>query len=996
MVDVQQKVKLRTKKHSLRLCRSVRLFACMILFPLLIILNTAKQSLSQNEKMEEIPVTLRVQGVGAATFNPLYVYDSGMLLLPVKELFGFLRLKAEPSPTLDTISGFIVDEEKQYLIDNRTNRIIFNGKEYPVDENQLIKTETTLFMDHRLFELFGLYSTFNFRSLTVEIKPDFELPVIREMRLKQFRKNIQQLKGEVQADTTLEREYHIARFGMADWAISSTQSTGSYDDTRLWLATGAELLGGETNLLFHYSTRDGLNHRNQQYYWRWVNNQAKAVRQVRIGKIMPLSISSIYDPVVGASVTNARTTYRRSFGEYTITDYTEPGWTVELYVNNVIVDYQTADASGFYSFDVPLVYGTSQVMLKFYGPYGEERTLERFLNIPFNFLPPGEMEYTVSSGMVLDGEQSRFGRAEAKYGLNRFLTLGGGFEYLSSISTGTDIPFLTASLTPFRNFMITGEYAQNVRTKALASYRLASGPALELEYASYTAGQEAIRLNYLEEKKATLSLPMRFSWFNGYTRMSYRQNVYDKLSYNTADITLSSFIGKVNANLSTYANWLSNRAPFIYGTFGLGIRMKHGFTFRPQSQIDITNKNITSLKAELEKRIARQGYLSLLAEENFRSSYRSINLSFRWDFSFSQVNLSTRISGNEVASTQGARGSFAFGSGNNYVHADNRSAIGRSGVAVIPFVDVNHNGIRDEGEPVAEGVAVRMNGGRIIKDTRDSIIRVTGLEPYTSYLLTLDDKGLNQISYRIVHENIRVFVDPNQFKKIEIPVKPMGEVNGWVFIEDRKGNRGQGRILINIFAENGEKVTTIMTERDGGFTFLGLAPGDYTARVDSAQLERLNLKSSPPSINFTILPHLLGDIVYDLEFLLTGFPDSKETDSAESRASNSAESENADSPSQPVENKITAIPGIDEEREGGDEPDTKTSVFAIQLGAFSNEENAQEFITELKNSLGLSFYIDTEDELFKVRTGNFSNLPEAEKHMEGLKEKGWNCFVVEK
>lgn len=68
----------------------------------------------------------------------------------------------------------------------------------------------------------------------------------------------------------------------------------------------------------------------------------------------------------------------KSTGEYPISDYTEPGWTVELYVNNVIVDYQTADASGFYSFDVPLVYGTSEVMLKFYGHYGEERVEEQW------------------------------------------------------------------------------------------------------------------------------------------------------------------------------------------------------------------------------------------------------------------------------------------------------------------------------------------------------------------------------------------------------------------------------------------------------------------------------------------------------------------------------------------------------------------------------------------------------------------------------------------
>ncbi len=974
--------------------RAVRMRTGMLLLFVLMVLVPNKKAHSQNETMEEIPVTVRVQGVGAATFNPIYVYDSGMLLLPITDLFNFLRIKAEPSATLDTLSGFIVDEEKHYLIDNLNKQVHFKGQTFNVDENRLIKTETTLYMDHLLFgELFGLYCRFNFRSLSVEVKPDFELPVIREMRLKQFRKNIDQLKGEVEADTTFDREYHVARFGMVDWAVTSTQSTKSTSDTRLWLATGAELLGGETNLLFNYSTRDGLNHRNQQYYWRWANNLPKAIRQVRIGKIMPLSISSIYDPVVGISATNARTTYRRSFGEYTITDYTEPGWTVELYVNNVIVDYQTADASGFYSFNVPLVYGTSQVMLKFYGPYGEERIREQFLNIPFNFLPPGELEYTVSSGMVLDESRSRFGRAEVKYGINRFVTLGGGFEYLSSIVTGTDIPFLTASVTPLRNLMLTGEFAKDVRTKALASYRLPSGPALELEYAHYTPGQEAIRLNYLEEKKATLSLPMRFSWFNGYSRMSYRQNVYEMLTYNTADITLSSFIGKVNANMSAYANWLGDRDPFIYGNIGMGIRMRHGFTFRPQSQIDITNSAITSVKAELEKRISRQGYLSLMGEENFRSNYRSINFSFRWDFSFAQMNASTRISNHEIASTQGAQGSFAFGSGNGYIHADNRSSIGRSGVSVVPFVDINHNGTRDDGEPVAEGVSVRMNGGRIIKEANDSIIRIAGLEPYTSYLLTLDDKGLNQISYRIEHKNIQVFVDPNQFKTIEIPVKPMGEINGWVFLKDENGTKGQGRILINIFTKAGHLATTIMTERDGGFTYLGLVPGAYYARVDSTQRARLNLESIPENIEFDIRPDFYGDIIYDMEFLLTKPEERAEQQDSVKQENIPAPIAEPDSTIENLQNQVPPETRTNDSKKQK-EDDSEGKLYSIQLGEFQIYTNARQFAAKFKSSFNLPVSITLENNMYKVKTETFKTRSEAEMHKELFESKGWMCFLV--
>ena len=89
------------------------------------------------------------------------------------------------------------------------------------------------------------------------------------------------------------------------------------------------------------------------------------LRQVMAGKIATRATSSIYNPVVGVQFTNTPTTFRRSFGSYTLSDKTEPGWIVELYVNNVLVDYVKADASGFFTFEVPLVYGNSLVMLKY-------------------------------------------------------------------------------------------------------------------------------------------------------------------------------------------------------------------------------------------------------------------------------------------------------------------------------------------------------------------------------------------------------------------------------------------------------------------------------------------------------------------------------------------------------------------------------------------------------------------------------------------------------
>ena len=51
---------------------------------------------------------------------------------------------------------------------------------------------------------------------------------------------------------------------------------------------------------------------------------------------------------------------------------------------------------------------------------GEERTVERTMNVPYSVMPAKEFEYGLTGGMVQDSSSSRFGRAEFNYGVNPF------------------------------------------------------------------------------------------------------------------------------------------------------------------------------------------------------------------------------------------------------------------------------------------------------------------------------------------------------------------------------------------------------------------------------------------------------------------------------------------------------------------------------------------------------------------------------------------------
>lgn len=838
-------------------------FCVLTLLPL-----SSKAQVENEQEYEDITVFLMVQNVGGYEIDAVYLDDN--IYVNVETLFRILKINHTLSSGNKSISGFFLNEENLYSVNTEDLKARVGDTEFTLLPADFVSNDLGLYLKNNLFgKFFGLNLNFNFRSLSLELKTTVELPIIKELRQEQMRKNIDRLGGKVEVDTTIGREYHFFRGGMADWSVISTQTSGRTTDTRAILAAGAELFGGEATGMMNYSSITGFDERQQQYRWRWANNDAKIIRQVQLGKIPLRATSSIYAPFIGASITNTPTTFRRSFGSYTLTDQTEPGWTVELYINNVIVDFTTADASGFFTFNVPLVYGSSQVTLKFYGPWGEERVREQTITIPYNFLPPGTMEYNITGGVVRDSMNSAFTRVESMVGIHRNITMGAGVEYLSALKQDRAMPFIIASARFLKYFLLTGEYTHGVRSRGLLNYRLPSNLVLEIDYTKYVPGQKAISFNYLEERKAGLSVPIRIGTFRSFARLIYRQNVLPLTTFSSAEAMLSSYVKGVSTNISAYANWLPEGKPYIYSNISLGFRIGRSVNFRPQAQFDLTNKAFISYKAELEKNFSQRAHLSLVYEENVRSKTRNVEVSFRYDLPFAQTAASARISDKYVTTTESARGSFAFGSGNGYVHADSRGATGRGGITITPFLDLNNNDIKEDDEPIATGLSVRLNGGRILKLERDSLIRILELEPYASYLLELDDTGFENIAWQLNLKTISVQIDPNQFKKVGIPIKVKGEVNGMIYLKKGRSSAGLGRIIINIRDEKEKAVTRILSESDGYFNYLGLPPGNYTASPDSAQLNRLGYSSSPGSFDFTISPSVYGDIIDDITFTLT-------------------------------------------------------------------------------------------------------------------------------
>ncbi|MCX6308884.1 MAG: OmpA family protein, partial [Bacteroidia bacterium] len=257
-----------------------------------------------------------------------------------------------------------------------------------------------------------------------------------------------------------------------------------------------------------------------------------------------------------------------------------------------------------------------------------------------------------------------------------------------------------------------------------------------------------------------------------------------------------------------------------------------------------------------DRKIFANGHAALKLENNFLTNSQNVSLTFRYELPYMTTNASMSASNARFQMSEGASGSFAFNSGGKYVHTDRRNAVGRSGISINPFIDMNFNGVKDANEPNSKGLRVRCSGGQVLQRDQDSIIRIVGLEPFVDYTLTLDESGFDNVSLRLNRKSMKVTTDPNQFKMIMMAVQPMAEIFGTVADETGKG---LGRIIVRVTDKAGNLVSKVLTESDGYFNYIGFKPGDYKIFVDSLQLEVLNYQATP--VFATVLENPEGDVV---------------------------------------------------------------------------------------------------------------------------------------
>jgi hypothetical protein len=390
--------------------------------------------------------------------------------------------------------------------------------------------------------------------------------------------------------------------------------------------------------------------------------------------------------------------------------------------------------------------------------------------------------------------------------------------------------------------------------------------------------------------------------------------------------------------------------------------------FRLRSGYATALSKFEDIEFQASRNILQRGRLQLTAGRNFLGEFNYLSANLSIDFDSFRSNSVSRLSRGRGSLTQSFRGSIGYDSGNQRFIGGNRQQVGRSAVGVRMFVDHNNNGRYQEGDELISEQAIRIERAGSAVHTEDGVTYLSQLQPYRQYNMRVNKSAIRNPLLVPLIENFSFVSDPNQYKVIDIPLYMSGVIEGTVQREmdgNLNGVAGLRLILEQTDSPEGQNPYSeeLRTFSDGSFYAYEVHPGLYELRVDSSQLDLLNVQSVPEKLAFEIRATSEGDYIDNLGFIL--------------RSANIADEET-------VSDESTGITDLyDVEIR-----DTGRCNYAIQFGSYSGLDLSLEIAEEASDAFNrpVKLYYNANTSMYALRTVPAASLTESLNLLQELME----------
>ncbi len=553
-----------------------------------------------------------------------------------------------------------------------------------------------------------------------------------------------------------------------------------------------------------------------------------------------------------------------------------PGWEVELYRNEQLIDFQVAGPDGTYRFsNVPLVFGTNEFLIVSYGPNGEVREERRPFFIGQGLGEPGKTNYRLAA---IQQDDDLFAHRSIGDGRDR-----GKLRWIAELEHGltpTSALTATAARIPFQGEERTYT-ALGVRKSLGRAFGVVEGirddrggwgiaaslqtrvksSNLSLEVGKFGGGfvSEAVGkaqrpLSFLAKAR----LDGSYSAIPGIP-LAYSVALAHELDYDgRADTVLT---GRFATNLGgiIYSNSLRfgrrlDQPESANGVFGVKRRVG-GLWYRAELGYSFSSPALetASLAADWIQSKSLRLQAGIRQELDSKRTVVFAGLNRRTQSGSLGLNL-------EYGSEGGVRGglmlSMGLGSdpktGKWRTSSESQATAGH--VSARVYRDRNGSGTFDEGDEPLSGVAFRAGRRKLEgRSGADGRVLLSGLPVGEPVEITVDSASLEDSTLAPVCDPIAVLPRAGVALALDFPMTPVADVEGTLSVErDGRGLPLAG-VEVQLWKEGGACVARAIAAYDGVYLFEGVRPGRYSLRMNPESLAKFEL-SEIESIEVEVKP----------------------------------------------------------------------------------------------------------------------------------------------
>ncbi|UAA39864.1 hypothetical protein KIH87_05785 [Paraneptunicella aestuarii] len=586
-----------------------------------------------------------------------------------------------------------------------------------------------------------------------------------------------------------------------------------------------------------------------------------------------------------------------------LSGYTQPFSEVELYKDDLLVDFIALGEAGFYEFkNVDFKEQSTQYKIRITSPEGD--VTEEWVQSPGEHgLTAGEW----SPGLIyLDSSQALFeevggnrsGRlmaADVRYALSaeRLVTLG--VEYKDN-PFGQSLVYGTAG-----DRDLWGWHADvKLGYADTWLYHVNVGTQLDFLFGKHNVTFSSNKLQNDDNLSQSHSVNWGFQWQDvnlnwsaSKSILSDNQSLFQtlELGYKTQQWSLS-LQGQQTDN-ERFVNQEDTQANGEDGTLAQGAQVSDKTQHRSFSVVGSANGDFGNLNVSFRRDLGAFGQRAF--DLSYSKRFHGINagLSFRWDLAQNTRNTSLKLSHrfdafrlngsvgyNDTSGWSVGLGiSFGLLSHSPFSSLSSVSALRTSEVEMTPFLDLNGNAQWDSDEDFLPQVSLKERNKTFRKQVAENKIKLYGVDAYNPKLFTVDDSELENPFIMPTYSDIRLESHPGGKVNIAIPFQVHYELEGEIQLFDAAGEQKDrvGQVPLHLYKLNEADplfIKTYYSEPDGFYVLDKIKAGRYRLVVDSEFMQNKSVACTLCEWHFDT-QNAVDYILYADVIALTSLPERK-------------------------------------------------------------------------------------------------------------------------